>query len=160
MSIEIQEAAFALIFVRKARQAGHISKGQSSVLSAAINAAKNAYCVYSKFMVGAAVVTTLGDVYAGCNVENCMYNGMSHAELTAISHAIVHEGPEMKIQEMVIWTPTEKPTASCGGCRQLIREHAIPGAVVASFSMWPSKPPLILSLNELLPHSFGPENLL
>ena len=79
---------------------------REAMLYAAISAANNAYCPYSKFPVGAAVLTIAGGIYGGCNVENAMYNGMSHAELTAISAAIVSEGPGMKISQMVIWTLT------------------------------------------------------
>lgn len=131
----------------------------SAMLDAAIASAKNAYCPYSKFHVGAALITVLGDIYAGCNVENAMYNGMSHAELTAISNAIVHEGPDMRIMEMVIWTPTPIPIPSCGACRQLIREHADAGICIWSFCNDPTCPPLGLTVSELLPHSFGPEML-
>ena len=134
---------------------------RSSMLREAITAARNAYCPYSKFHVGAALITVLGDIYAGCNVENVMYNGMSHAELTAISNAIVCEGPDMRIMEMVIWTPTPEPCPSCGGCRQLLREHVNSSAdtMIWSHCIDPTTPPLGMTVDELLPHSFGPENL-
>ncbi len=128
-------------------------------LRAAIHAAVNAYCPYSKFHVGAAILTANGGIFAGCNVENVMYNGMSHAELTAITNAIVHEGPEMRIAEMAIWTPTPVPTPSCGGCRQLIREHGDPGTMIWSYCEDPTVPPLGMTVTELLPNSFGPESL-
>ncbi len=89
-----------------------------------------------------------------------MYNGMSHAELTAITNAIIHEGSDMQIMEMVVWTPTPEPCPSCGGCRQLIREHAASMEVkVWSFADDPCVAPLVMSIDELLPHSFGPENI-
>lgn len=126
----------------------------------AIVAAKNAYCPYSKFNVGAALVTTAGRIYAGCNVENVMFNGMSHAELTAITAAICHQGPNMRIQEMTIWTPTTTPTPSCGGCRQLIREHAANMDIrIWSYCESPDIAPLGMTVSQLLPNSFGPEHL-
>ena len=152
-------------FVLKALSSGAFvndcNANRSAMLAAAINAAKNAYCPYSKFHVGAALLTVTGDIYAGCNVENAMYNGMSHAELTAISNAIVHEGNDMLIAEMVIWTQTPDPTPSCGGCRQLLREHIASRSesVIWSFCDDPTRPPLGMTVDELLPHSFGPENL-
>lgn len=150
-------------FVSQALETGALNddcnNNRSAMLRAAINAAKNAYCPYSKFNVGAALITVLGDIYAGCNVENVMYNGMSHAEQTAITNAIVHEGPDMLIMEMVIWCPTSDPVPSCGGCRQLLREHASPGIEVWSFCNDPMQPPLGMTVDEMLPHSFGPENL-
>lgn len=150
-------------FVSQALESGalvdDVNANRSAMLRAAINAAGNAYCPYSKFHVGAALLTITANIYAGCNVENVMYNGMSHAELTAITAAIATEGPDTLIAEMVIWTPTPEPCPSCGGCRQLIREHAAPHCVVYSFCDDPTRPPLGLTVDELLPHSFGPENL-
>ncbi len=134
-----------------------VNQNRSAMLRAAINAAKNAYCPYSKFHVGAALLTLTANIYAGCNVENIMYNGMSHAEQTAITGAIVTEGPDMLIMEMVIWTPSHEPTPPCGACRQLIREHVASDVVwVYSFCQDPTTPPLGLPVNELLPQSFGP----
>lgn len=129
-------------------------------LRAAVEAAQNAYCPYSNFQVGAAVLTDTLSVHAGCNVENAMFNGMSHAELTAITAAIMFRGHDMKIQEMTIWTPTATPTTSCGGCRQLIREHALNQSVkVWSYCLDPAVPPQVMTIEEMLPNSFGPECL-
>ncbi len=150
-------------FVSQALESGALvddcNQNRSAMLLAAMNAAGNAYCPYSKFNVGAALITVVGDIYAGCNVENAMYNGMSHAELTAITGAIVTEGPDMLIAEMVIWCPTADPVPSCGGCRQLIREHAANFCRVWSFCNDPCRPPLGMTVDEMLPHSFGPEML-
>lgn len=150
-------------FVSQALESGALSDdcnaNRSAMLRAAINAARNAYCPYSKFRVGAALLTVTADIYAGCNVENVMYNGMSHAELSAITAAITHEGPDMLIQEMVIWCPTQDPVPSCGGCRQLIREHSNTNIMVRSFCNDPSRSALGMTIDELLPHSFGPETL-
>ena len=161
---DYNEKSDADVFVSAALASGALeddcNANRSKMLHTAINAAKNAHCPYSKFHVGAALITVLGDIYAGCNVENVMYNGMSHAELTAISNAIVHEGPAMRIMEMVIYTPTSEPVPSCGGCRQLIREHANDSFTrVLSFCSDPLVPPLGMTVSELLPNSFGPENL-
>ena len=159
LSIDIEQ------FVSAARRSGALvddcNSNRSVMLTTAIAVARNAYCPYSKFHVGAALITVTGDIYAGCNVENVMYNGMSHAELTAITNAIVHEGPDMRIMEMVIWTPTPDPTPSCGGCRQLLREHinSSSDTMIWSFCEDPTRPPLGMTVDELLPHSFGPENL-
>ena len=130
-----------------------------SQLSAAIQAAENAYAPYSKFKVGCSLLTAEGGLYRGCNIENVMFNGMSHAELSAIVGAIVEEGPQMMIAEMTVWTPTDEPTPCCGACRQLIREHALNlGVKIHSYC---SDPKLVTSmtLEQLLPKSFGPENL-
>jgi len=150
-------------FVTAALESGALTDdcnaNRSAMLRAAINAAKNAYCPYSKFHVGAALLTVTADIYAGCNVENVMYNGMSHAELSAITAAITAEGPDMLIAEMVIYCQTPDPVPSCGGCRQQIREHAASNITVWSFCEDPSRPPLGMTIGQLLPHSFGPETL-
>jgi cytidine deaminase len=156
-------------YMRLVKQHGTIPAGdrdsdvfpfRAEELFEAILAAQNAYCPYSKFHVGAALLTDKLCVYAGCNVENVMYNGMSHAELTAISAAICAEGPGMKIKQMTIWCPTPEPIPSCGGCRQLIREHADSMDItVWSYCVDPTKPPLGITPEEMLPHSFGPEML-
>ncbi len=151
-------------YIKITKDHGHLGHDVNDLvaqqLEAAIRAAQNAYCPYSNFHVGAGLLTVTANVYGGCNVENVMYNGMSHAELTAITAAIVHEGSHMLIMEMVVWTGTDEPCPSCGGCRQLIREHAASKEVkVWSFADDPTTPPLIMSVDELLPHSFGPENI-
>jgi cytidine deaminase len=148
-------------FIRKAIEAGTLPDSTNRIdqLTEAIAVAEKAYAPYSKFKVGCVLVTSEDGFYLGCNVENVMYNGMSHAELTAITAAIVQEGPQMMIAEMTIWTPTDEPTPSCGGCRQLIREHALnTGIEIHSYCNDPSKY-LMMTVDELLPNSFGPECL-
>ena len=151
-------------FVREARRAGSFGQDVNDLrarqLETAIRAAKNAYCPYSKFHVGAALLTVTANIYGGCNVENVMYNGMSHAELTAISNAIVHEGSDILIMEMTVWTPTDEPCPCCGACRQLIREHAANDEVIVwAFCQDPAKMPVGMMVKDLLPKSFGPDNI-
>lgn len=161
MKMKMNADAFVSTALESGALADDCNANRSAMLRSAINAARNAYCPYSRFHVGAALITVNADIYAGCNVENAMYNGMSHAELTAITNAILHEGPDMRIMEMVIWTPTPEPCPSCGGCRQLIREHAAdPDTMIWSFGTDPTAAPLGLTVDQLLPNSFGPENLI
>lgn len=159
-SMKIRELAYAVAAIK----AGTVETGGRdyyvTMLRYACTAAKNAYCPYSKFHVGAAILTSKNNIYAGCNVENVMYNGMSHAELTAISNAILNEGSDMKIKAMTIWTPTKVPCPSCGGCRQLIREHSEDMlTIITSYCEDPTVKPLWMRVGELLPESFGPEML-
>jgi len=130
-------------------------------LFAAMLASQNTYSPYSKFPVGAAVVTDIGIVYRGCNVENASYGITLCAERNAITTMIAECGPKAKIHSVVIYTPTELPSAPCGACRQVIREFAkdLNGTMVFSFAIDPKTPPLCKSVNQLLPDSFGPENL-
>src|SRR5438128_2289813 len=86
------------------------------LIDAAKAASRNAYCPYSGFRVGAAVLGGSGKVFGGCNVENASYGITICAERSAVARAIT-DG-ETKIDAVVIYTPTPMPTAPCGACRQ------------------------------------------
>src|SRR2546429_2952432 len=87
---------------------------------AARAAMKNAHCPYSKFPVGAAVLSEDGQIFAGCNVENASYGLTMCAERNAIFQAVAQGA--RKVKAVVIVTPTETLTPPCGGCRQVINE--------------------------------------
>lgn len=121
-------------------------------------ASERAYCPYSKFHVGAAVLTESGEIYTGCNVENASYGLTNCAERTAIFKMVeksTHPS-DRKITAIAIYTPTKDATAPCGACRQVIREFG-PNCIVTSFCQ--SDTQLSRRLEELLPNSFGPDNL-
>ena len=87
----------------------------------AMSASKNSYSPYSKFPVGAAVLTSDGRVYTGCNVENRSYGLTNCAERTAVFTAIA-EGSK-KITAVAIAAPkAEYPVGPCGACRQVLTE--------------------------------------
>jgi cytidine deaminase len=113
-----------------------------------------AYCPYSKFRVGAVVLTDDGEIYEGCNVENASYGLTICAERNAIFHMVARAG--QKIAAIVIYTPTPKPSAPCGACRQVINEFG-PESLVMSVCDGPDV--LRKKLSELLPDAFGPANL-
>lgn len=121
---------------------------------AAKNAAKRAYAPYSRFSVGAAVLAASGRIYAGCNVENASYGLSNCAERSAIFLAVA--AGERELTCVAVYTPTSSPTAPCGACRQVIHEFG-PEARVVSFCAGPDE--IDVSLDALLPHSFGPSNL-
>jgi cytidine deaminase len=130
-------------------------KSLSELFDAAKTAQANAYAPYSRFRVGAALRTLGGAIFSGCNVENAAYPQGACAEAGAIA-AMALAG-ERHIAEILVIGDGEGLCTPCGGCRQRIREFAdaatpihIAGinGVRASFT-----------LGELLPHSFGPENL-
>src|SRR5471030_2539074 len=85
---------------------------------AARRAAGAAYAPYSKFRVGAAVLTGSGKIFTGCNVENASYGLCNCAERTAIFSAVT--AGERKIKAVAIYTPTATPITPCGACRQVI----------------------------------------
>lgn len=115
----------------------------------------NAHAPYSNFPVGAAVRTASGRVYAGCNVENAAYPQGSCAEAGAIA-AMVAAGDREIVAVLTICEGEELGTC-CGGCRQRIREFAAGNAVI--YAAGPAGVRATFTLDELLPHSFGPEHL-
>jgi cytidine deaminase len=132
-----------------------MSRSVEALFDAARAAQARAYAPYSRFLVGAAIRGDSGAIYSGCNVENAAYPQGACAETGAIS-AMIHAGEE-RIAEMLVVGDGEGLCTPCGGCRQRIREFAAaetkvhiagPGGLRATFT-----------LDELLPHSFGPENL-
>ena len=90
---------------------------------------ENAHAPYSKFKVGAALRSTSGAVYAGCNVENVAYPEGTCAEAGAIAAMIA--GGDKRIAEIAVIADSPQPVSPCGGCRQKIAEFA-DGDVVVS----------------------------
>src|ERR1700676_4636884 len=95
---------------------------RAALIAAARQAAGQAYCPYSRFRVGAAVLTGRGEIFSGCNVENAS-NGLTIcAERNAIFQAVAKAAGPLVIRAIVVFTPTLEPTAPCGACRQVINE--------------------------------------
>src|SRR4029079_13546371 len=87
---------------------------------AARAAAATAYCPYSNFAVGAAVLTADGAIGAGCNVENASFGLTICAARNAIFRAVA-DGARA-IVAVAVYTPTAAPATPCGACRQVIAE--------------------------------------
>lgn len=117
-------------------------------------ASDRAYCPYSRFPVGAAVLTDGGVIISGCNVENASYGLTICAERNAIFQAVAQG--QTKILAVVIYTPTDLPTAPCGACRQVINEFG-PDAEI--FAVCAGEGVFHSHLSALLPVAFGPANL-
>lgn len=113
-----------------------------------------AYVPYSNFKVGAAVLTKTGKIVTGCNVENASYGLCNCAERTAIFKA-VSEG-EQELVAIAIVADTIKPVAPCGACRQVIAEFGIDKIIMCNIKGEEH----IVTLEELLPFSFGKKQLL
>lgn len=109
---------------------------------------ENAYVPYSKFKVGAALLTKDGKVYGGANIENASYPVATCAERTAIVKA-VSEG-EKDFDTLVVIADTPGPCSPCGMCRQAIAEFKIPKIVMANMK----GDVRTVTLEELLPFSF------
>jgi cytidine deaminase len=122
--------------------------------AAAKAAAGHAYAPYSKFRVGAAVLTDTGKIFSGCNVENASYGLCNCAERTAIFSAVA--AGERKLKCVVVYTPTRSATAPCGACRQVIFEF---GPSVRIVSICAGRDQIDGSIRSLLPAAFGPDDL-
>jgi cytidine deaminase len=114
-----------------------------------------AYAPYSGFKVGAAIATPGGKVFAGCNVENAAYPVGSCAEAGAVS-AMLAAG-ESRIAAIVVMGEGDNLVTPCGGCRQRIREFAASDTPIHIAG--PEGIRRSFTLEELLPFSFGPDNL-
>lgn len=114
-----------------------------------------AHAPYSRFRVGAAVRTASGRVFAGCNVENAAYPQGSCAEAGAIS-AMCAAG-EHQIVAVLTVCDGEAIGTCCGGCRQRLREFASGNTPI--YAAGPDGVRATFTLDDLLPHSFGPEHL-
>lgn len=90
------------------------------LMQKAIEASKNAYVPYSKFPVGACVLTDSGKIYSGCNFENGSLGMTICAERNAIGTAIA-DG-EKKIKAVAVYSPKQDNCTPCGACRQVLHE--------------------------------------
>ena len=114
-----------------------------------------AHAPYSRFHVGAAILADDGNIYAGCNVENAAYPVGNCAEPSAIAAMLAGGGK--RIKRIYVTGPGTSPVTPCGGCRQRIREFADLDVEIVSHGV--EGEPLVCTLEQLLPYSFGPEYL-
>ncbi|MEI5889177.1 cytidine deaminase [Bacillus cereus] len=114
-----------------------------------------AYIPYSKFPVGAALVTKEGKIYTGCNIENASYGLCNCAERTAIFKA-VSEG-ERDFSYLVITGETDGPISPCGACRQVIAEFCDPKMPVLLTNVNGDEKEV--TVEQLLPGAFSIEDL-
>ena len=123
---------------------------RESLLRSARKAMKNAYAPFSRFKVGAAILTSKGDVFLGCNVENSSYGMTNCAERTAIFSAVAEKGPGLEILAVAVTNAQGVPCSPCGACRQVIYEFG-PDAIVfyQGKKGWTESP-----ITDLLPEGF------
>jgi len=127
----------------------------SELIDAAARVRGNAYAPYSGVAVGAAIRAEDGALYAGANVENAAYPQGQCAEASAIG-AMVAAGAR-RIREIAIVGAGAALCTPCGGCRQRIREFA--GSETPVHLCAPEGLRRTMTLGELLPLAFGPDNL-
>jgi cytidine deaminase len=123
------------------------------LISAARTAQRLAYAPYSKFRVGAALESVNGTVFTGCNVENASYGLTICAERAAICAAV--SAGERRFRRAVVVSDVDPPAAPCGACRQVLAEFGLDLPIEGVGS----KQTVSWRLSELLPVSFGPEQL-
>jgi len=126
-----------------------------AMFNLAREAMAKAHAPYSGFRVGAVMKAANGRLYAGCNVENSAYPEGWCAEATAIGAMVMDGGT--RIAEVLVMGGGEALVTPCGGCRQRIREFASDETPIHICS--PDELRRTITLGELLPLSFGPENL-
>jgi cytidine deaminase len=123
------------------------------LLNAAAHARLNAYAPYSKFQVGAALLSNTGEIFTGCNVENASYGLTICAERAAVFKAVA-EG-QRSFQALAL--SLDGNASPCGACRQVLHEFApnLPILISDDSGQLTSQ----TTLNTLLPNAFGPSNL-
>ncbi len=126
-----------------------------AMLDVAMRAQANARAPYSRFSVGAAVLSGSGAIFPGCNVESASYGATICAERSALVAAVA--SGETSVRAVVVVTSTPEPSTPCGICRQLMAEFGPDVIVLAASNA--SDVVLIATLGVLLPLSFGAANL-
>lgn len=124
------------------------------LFSMAVKTAENAYCPYSGFRVGAALLTEDGRIFTGCNIENASFSLTNCAERTAVFKA-VSEGVR-KFRAIAVAGSSDgdfsRRCVPCGACLQVLREFGGDDLVIILSDGW-------FRLTDLLPMSFGGENI-
>lgn len=111
----------------------------------------HAYAPYSKFHVGAALLTESGRAFAGCNVENLSYGLTICAERSAVFAAVAAEGSSVGLRAVVVVCDPVQPCSPCGACRQVLLEFGADAPVrYRGEEGWVTR-----SVRELLPDAFA-----
>ncbi len=121
----------------------------------AIMARKKAYAPYSRFQVGAALLTKSGKIYHGCNIENAAYGVTICAERTALFKAY-SEG-ERDFSMLAVVADTERPVPPCGACRQVLFELCPKDMKVVLGNLHGKM--TVHTVGELLPWAFSTEDV-
>jgi cytidine deaminase len=129
--------------------------GNTTLIDEAKKAMEKAYVPYSKFQVGAALLTEDNKVYHGCNIENAAYSMCNCAERTAIFSA--YANGDRRFKALAVVADTDRPVSPCGACRQVISELCPKDMKVTLTNLKGNT--LEITVEELLPGAFSPEDL-
>lgn len=131
------------------------------LIGSAYEASKNAYCKYSRYHVGAALLCKDGRIFTGCNIENSSYGATNCAERTAVFKAVSEGNREFEAIAIIGYLEGKEPESyafPCGICRQVMAEFCEPRfKIIVAKSVSDYK---VYSLDELLPENFGAENMI
>ena len=120
------------------------------LLRLAAEVRERAYAPFSRFRVGAAVLTEAGGVHLGCNVENSSYGLTICAERAAVFAAVAAEGPAVRLRAVAVTCGEDGDCSPCGACRQVIAELGSDTAVYVR----DRRGDRTATIGELLPLSF------
>jgi cytidine deaminase len=125
---------------------------QDKLIEKATQAINSAYAPYSKFQVGAAVLTATGEIFTGCNVENASYGLSMCAERNAIANAIIGSDQDtMTVKAIAVANSHNVSCSPCGACRQVIWEFGQNAQVIFQGNQgWQT-----LTIKDLLPVGFS-----
>jgi cytidine deaminase len=123
------------------------------LVAAATEARRHAYAPYSKYPVGAAVLTASGSVHVGANVENAAFPSGMCAERVAVFEAVSRGERQIRAVAVV----TENGGSPCGACRQVLAEFGLDAEVILVDAT--GNISLQTTLRELLPRAFRPQDL-
>lgn len=127
-------------------------KLQGQLIEKATEAARKSYAPYSKFRVGAALLTTDGRVVTGGNIENASYGLTLCAERAALASAVAAGFRRFKAIAVVV--SGKKPAVPCGACLQALAEFCKPGLIILTASAASPARIKIFKLHDLLPRAF------
>ena len=148
------------------------------LVTQAVFARQHAQCPYSEYAVGAALVTTDGDISTGQNVENVNWTATTHAEQAALVSAITANGPGLEVWRIAVVAAPRKiringPTdvwgegpksidevfGPCGHCRQILLENAPKNQEMVILDLQPDWSVSMATLSDFFPMAFGPQSL-
>lgn len=136
-------------------QKGRMVVDTKQLIEEAKVAREKAYVPYSKFKVGAALLTVDGKIYHGCNIENAAYSMCNCAERTAIFKAYSEGDTQYSLLAVV--ADTKRPVPPCGACRQVISELCSKDMKVVLSNLKGDIQEI--TVGDLLPGAFSPEDL-
>jgi cytidine deaminase len=128
---------------------------EKELVEAAWKTRENAYCPYSNYKTGAAVLTDKGNIYPGCNVEAITYSATTHAERNALDTMVAHG--ERKI--IALCCVNENGGIPCAECRQAIWEFCHEDINIKIIGVDTKKNVIVTTIGELYPYPFWPKRL-